>query len=146
MTIDLDVREMVHGERHGTIFQRLAGLEPGETLRLTNDHDPVPLRYQIDAQWPDHYLWEYVEAGPELWVVDITSRARVFDARPILAAGGEPFAEIMASVAALGDDEIFVLYAPFDPIPLQGVLSEQGFRYVVDQLDESNWRVIFIRQ
>lgn len=146
MTIDLDVREMVHGERHGTIFHRLADLETGQTLRLTNDHDPVPLRYQIDAQWPDHYRWEYVESGPERWVVDITSRARVFDARPILASGGEPFGDIMAAVAELDEDEIFVLHAPFDPIPLQGVLSEQGFRYVVDQLDESNWRVIFLRQ
>ena len=146
MSIDLDVREIVHRDRHLKIFDLLAGLQPGETLKLTNDHDPVPLRYQIDAQWPDHYRWDYVEEGPERWVVEITSRAHVFDARPILRSGGEPFSAIMETVSRVGDDEIFVLYATFDPVPLQGVLGEQGFRYVSDQLGEDDWRVIFVRQ
>lgn len=146
MTIDLDVREMIPRDRHSTIFDMLGDLEPGGTLRLINDHDPVPLRYQLEAERPDHYRWNYVESGPERWVVDITSRARVFDARPVLATGGEPFGAIMESVAELGEDEIFVLYAPFDPVPLEGVLSEQGFRYIVDRIDDDNWRVIFLRQ
>lgn len=46
-----------------------------------------------------------------------------FDARPIIAAGGELFNDIMAAVAALGQDEELVVLAPFDPVPLKGVLG-----------------------
>ncbi len=88
---ELDVRPMPPRERHETIFGRLDGLRAGEQLRLVNDHDPAPLRYQLDATRPSQFRWEYVQRGPEEWVVDITSTAHVVDARPVLAAGGEPF-------------------------------------------------------
>lgn len=141
----MDVTELAPRDRHQTIFQRLFELETGDTLTLLVDHDPIPLRYQLDAERPDQFRWEYQESGPEQWVVDITSRARVFDARPMLAAGEEPFAAIMDAVAEVGDDEVFVVYAPFEPVPLEGVLAEQGFRHVADRLDDSNWRVTFLR-
>jgi hypothetical protein len=50
-----------------------------------------------------------------------------FDARPIIAAGGEPFNDIMAAVAAPGQGEALVVLAPFDPVPLKRVLGSQGF-------------------
>ena len=50
-----------------------------------------------------------------------------FDARPVIAAGGEPFDDIMTAVAALGEDEELVVIAPFEPVPLEGVLSSRGF-------------------
>jgi uncharacterized protein (DUF2249 family) len=86
-----------------------------------------------------------VEQGPEEWAVDITSRARVVDARPTLAAGGEPFAEIMDAAGQVGDGEVLVVFAPFEPVPLEGVLGEQGFTHVADQLDNGDWRVTFAR-
>lgn len=141
----MDVTELAPRDRHQTIFQRLFELETGDTLTLLVDHDPIPLSYQLDAERPDQFRWEYQESGPEQWVVDITSRARVFDARPMLAAGEEPFPAIMDAVAEVGDDEVFVVYAPFEPVPLEGVLAEQGFRHVADRLDDSNWRVTFLR-
>ena len=49
------------------------------------------------------------------------------DARPIIAAGGEPFDTIMAAVTALADGEELVVLAPFEPVPLEGVLGSQGF-------------------
>src|SRR5690606_25253493 len=141
----LDVRPMPPRVRHETIFERLDGLATGETLRLVNDHDPAPLRYQLDATRPGQFRWQYVAEGPEEWAIDITSIARVVDARPTLAAGGEPFAEIMDAAAKVADGEVLVVYAPFDPVPLEGVLGEQGFRYVADQLDGGDWRVTFLR-
>ncbi len=141
----IDVTELAPRDRHQTIFDRLFELETGDTLTLLVDHDPIPLRYQLDAERPDQFHWEYQENGPEQWVVDITSRARVFDARPMLAAGEEPFSAIMEAAAAVGDDEVFVVYAPFEPVPLEGVLAEQGFRHVADQIDDANWRVTFLR-
>jgi uncharacterized protein (DUF2249 family) len=146
MTMDtLDVRPMPPRVRHETIFDRLDDLGPGDTLRLVNDHDPVPLRYQLQATRPEQFRWEVVEAGPETWAVDITNRAVVVDARPTLAQGGEPFAEIMDAAAKVGDDEVLVVYAPFEPVPLEGVLAEQGFRFVADTLDTGDWRVTFLR-
>ncbi len=142
----LDVRPMPPRERHDTIFERFDQLATGETLRLVNDHDPAPLRYQLDATRPGQFRWEYVEQGPDEWKVDVTSRARVVDARPTLASGGEPFAEIMDAAARVGDDEVLVVYAPFEPVPLEGVLGEQGFSYVADQLDGGDWRVTFVRR
>lgn len=141
----IDVTELAPRDRHQTIFDRLFELETGDTLTLLVDHDPIPLRYQLDAERPDQFRWEYQENGPEQWVVDITSRARVFDARPMLAAGEEPFSAIMEAAASVDDDEIFVVYAPFEPVPLEGVLAEQGFRHVADQIDDENWRVTFLR-
>jgi uncharacterized protein (DUF2249 family) len=145
MTLTLDVRPMPPRERHATIFERLDELDPGQTLRLVNDHDPAPLRYQLEATRPGQFGWEYVERGPEVWAIDITGRARVVDARPTLAAGGEPFAEIMEAAALVGDGEVLVVYAPFEPVPLEGVLGEQGFRYVADQLESGDWRVTFLK-
>lgn len=141
----LDVRPLAPPVRHSTIFERLDSLATGQTLRLVNDHDPAPLRYQLEATRPAQFRWEYVESGPEEWAIDITSTARVVDARPTLAAGGEPFAEIMDAAAQVGPGESLVVYAPFEPVPLEGVLGEQGFEYLVDELDTGDWRVVFHR-
>lgn len=142
----LDVRPMHPRARHGTIFDRLDGLATGDTLRLVNDHDPAPLRYQLDATRPGQFSWDYVETGPETWTVDITSRARVVDARPTLASGGEPFAEIMDTAAQVSDGEVLVVLAPFEPVPLEGVLAEQGFAHVAEELGGGDWRVTFLRR
>jgi len=142
----LDVRPLAPKVRHDLIFERLDRLATGETLRLVNDHDPAPLRYQLDATQPSRYEWVYVERGPDEWAIDITNRARVVDARPTLAAGREPFGEIMEAAGQVGDGEVLVVYAPFEPVPLEGVLGEQGFTYQADELDEGDWRVTFTPQ
>ena len=67
----------------------------------------------------------------------------VFDARPILAAGGEPFEEIMATVAGLAPEEEFVLLAPFEPVPLEAVLASHGYTYEAKPLASDDWEVIF---
>lgn len=141
----LDVRELPPRVRHETIFEQLDALGTGDTLRLVNDHDPAPLRYQLDATRPLQFVWTYVESGPQEWSIDITNRARVVDARPTLASGGEPFGEIMEAAAQVGDGEVLVVLAPFEPVPLEGVLGEQGFQHVVDELEGGSWRVTFHR-
>ncbi len=67
------------------------------------------------------------------------------DARPIIAAGGEPFETIMSAAAALGDGEELVVLAPFEPVPLEGVLSSQGFAYETRDLGGGDWQVTFRR-
>jgi uncharacterized protein (DUF2249 family) len=67
------------------------------------------------------------------------------DARPIIAAGDEPFDQIMAAVGALDPDEEFVVLAPFEPVPLEGVLGAQGFSYEAVEIGDGDWQVTFRR-
>lgn len=69
--VDLDVRVLPHAQRHSTIFQLLPRLAEGQALVLVVDHDPLPLRYQLDALHPGVYAWEYVEQGPREWRVAV---------------------------------------------------------------------------
>jgi uncharacterized protein (DUF2249 family) len=71
-TEKLDVRTLAHGARHEIIFRKLHALAAGGRLVIVNDHDPKPLRYQLDAAWPGMFDWTYVAAGPEIWQIEIT--------------------------------------------------------------------------
>ena len=71
----LDVRVIPPREKHPTIFQTFASLNPGESFVLVNDHDPRPLRFQFEAQHPGTFGWEYLETGPEVWRVQISRTA-----------------------------------------------------------------------
>ncbi|MCZ7534239.1 MAG: DUF2249 domain-containing protein [Acidimicrobiia bacterium] len=132
-------------DKHVKIFDLLGKLAAGEKLTIVNDHDPIPLKYQIEAEYPDQYTFEYVESGPVDWILDITCHAHIIDARPAIAAGGEPFGDIMTAAGNVKDGEVLVVYAPFEPVPLEGVLGEQGFTHRADELAPNNWRTIFSR-
>jgi uncharacterized protein (DUF2249 family) len=68
----IDVRHIHPSRRHPTIFGVLAALAPGGAMRVTSDHDPHPLHYQIATRFPDQFGWEYLEHGPDVWKVQIT--------------------------------------------------------------------------
>ena len=67
----LDVRVLPPREKHPAIFRLIDELKAGEALQITNDHDPMPLFYQIQAERPGQFQWVKGEAGPEVWTVDI---------------------------------------------------------------------------
>ena len=67
------------------------------------------------------------------------------DARPIIKAGDEPFDTIMKAVSALVDKEELIVIAPFEPVPLEGILSSQGFTYEAVEIGDGNWEVTFRR-
>ena len=69
--MELDLRPMPPFERHEKIFQMWDALRSGETLRITNDHDPKPLHYQFEAEYKNQYEWEYEQEGPKDWIVKI---------------------------------------------------------------------------
>lgn len=68
---DLDVRELAHFKRHDVIFTAYRALRPGRGFVLVNDHDPLPLRYQFEAEHAGRFTWDYLEAGPQVWRVRI---------------------------------------------------------------------------
>lgn len=67
----VDARQYAPRDKHSTIFKALEGLPFGEKMELINDHDPKPLHYEIKAEHPDQFEWEYLEQGPEVWRVSI---------------------------------------------------------------------------
>jgi uncharacterized protein (DUF2249 family) len=68
----LDVRETPCSIKHGLILQTFVSLAVGEHFILRNGHDPVPLRYQFEAEFPGSFSWDYVHRQPEDVAVKIT--------------------------------------------------------------------------
>jgi uncharacterized protein (DUF2249 family) len=73
-TIELDVRVLPPRDKHPTIFSTFDRLASGQSMVLLNDHDPKPLQYQLAAERPESFDWEYEAQGPELWRVRISRR------------------------------------------------------------------------
>lgn len=71
LPVQLDVRVIPPRDKHPTIFRTFDSLESGQSMILINDHDPRPLRYQLDAEHPGTFQWTYQEQGPEVWRVQI---------------------------------------------------------------------------
>jgi uncharacterized protein (DUF2249 family)/quercetin dioxygenase-like cupin family protein len=69
--VTLDVRAIAPRDRHARIFATFNALRLGEALRLVNDHDPKPLKYQFAAEHAGEATWEPEQEGPEVWVVRI---------------------------------------------------------------------------
>jgi uncharacterized protein (DUF2249 family) len=59
----MDVRPIPCSIKHGLIIRTWEQLPLGEHFILLNDHDPVPLRYQFAAEYPNAFTWEYLERG-----------------------------------------------------------------------------------
>lgn len=80
---------------------------------------------------------------------DATARERLprLDVRPLLAAGEDPLARILALVdelAQAGDGRVaFLLEAPFDPAPLRALLARRGLAGQARQLGPRHWQVRF---
>lgn len=72
----IDVRSLVPAQRHAKIFALVDELKPGTSFVLVNDHDPKPLYYQLEAEYPKQFSWTYVERGPEVWRVEIGKLAQ----------------------------------------------------------------------
>ena len=86
----MDVRPIPCSVKHGLIIRTWLELPVGDHFILLNDHDPVPLRYQFAAQWPDTFTWEHLVNIPGEARVKITKlKALGEPAEPIATACGE---------------------------------------------------------
>ncbi len=70
----LNVTLLEPRKKHPAIFVRFDELAGGESLTIHNDHDPKPLYYQLLGERGNIFTWEYLEQGPEWWIVKITKR------------------------------------------------------------------------
>jgi uncharacterized protein (DUF2249 family) len=68
------------------------------------------------------------------------------DVREDIRSGREPFSRIMDAVARLRPDEKLVLIAPFEPVPLCGILAKKGFHHTSKPIESGAWEVRFTHE
>ena len=70
-----DARGVAKRFRHAAIFGALDSLEPGETMRFVNDHDPLPLLRQMEQRFGETVAVEYRHRTGHGVVIDFTKQA-----------------------------------------------------------------------
>lgn len=68
---EFDIRPFPPAKRHEMVFTAFDELLPGEAFVFTNDHDPKPLYYQLEAESRQPFTWEYLLREPEVWRVKV---------------------------------------------------------------------------
>lgn len=63
------------------------------------------------------------------------------DVRPLLAAGTDPFVEVMEYSTRVEPGGFLVIDAPFDPTPLRRVLAGKGFASQGREVAPGHWRI-----
>ena len=120
----LDATLLHPSVKHQTIFNRFDALKPGESFTLHNDHDPRPLRFQLENIRGNIFNWEYLEQGPELFRIRITKNelAEKQDENILDATLLHPSVKhqtIFTRFDALKPGESFTLHNDHDPRPLR---------------------------
>jgi uncharacterized protein (DUF2249 family) len=75
----------------------------------------------------------------------MSNQVVVLDVREDIQKGREPFSKIMQTVAGLRTDQKLLLIAPFQPVPLFGVMANQGFSHRAKPTAAGDWEVLFTR-
>lgn len=68
---EFDLRPFPPAKRHEMFYQAFADIKSGEAFEFINDHDPLPLYYQMEAESKEPFRWEYLMKGPEEWRVRV---------------------------------------------------------------------------
>jgi regulator of cell morphogenesis and NO signaling len=55
--IIINVQEIEPRFRHQTIFETFSQLLDGESLIIHNNHDPLPVYYQLLDMWGEIFTW-----------------------------------------------------------------------------------------
>jgi hypothetical protein len=96
---------------------RIAGVEVDALLAVMNLPGPPPGPPPAPAARVSEPAPHWLAASP----------VRELDARPTLAAGGEPFAPIMTALRELDAGAVLTVLAPFEPAPLLRLMAGRGW-------------------
>jgi len=69
-----DARGIAKRFRHAAIFGALDTLQPGETMRFVNDHDPLPRLDPLRARYGERIGIEYLQRDPSAIAIDFAVR------------------------------------------------------------------------
>jgi uncharacterized protein (DUF2249 family) len=169
-----DVRSIPGRVKHAQIFQRWFDLPVGGYFVLLNDHDPIPLRYQFDAEFPQAFTWEYLENGPDEFRVKITKLASVNEPAPAVVppapqsasshapsasnssgnlmqidARGleppEPLIRILDALESLPAGFQLRAITDREPCHLFGEAEQRGFRHACTERPDHSWVTVLER-
>lgn len=111
-------------QKHPTIMQKFDALKEGDAFLLINDHDPIPLYYELRAEKAGLFEWEKIEDGPEQWKVQITRKGRASDPVTTKEQGtrkeGEPLVIDVTRIEPRQKHPF--IFRNFDELPPGGVL------------------------
>lgn len=162
-TLDsLFVPELQPALKHPTVFKKFDSLQVGEAFLLVNDHNPIPLYYELKAERGDIFDWEKIEDGPEVWKVQITKtggasclvspvqetkaapKEDIFVLNVTLIEPRLKHPTIFKHFDALKEGEAFEILNDHDPKPLYyQLLGERGNIFTWTYLEKGPqwWRV-----
>ena len=128
--------------KHPTVFKYFDALAAGENFVIENDHDPKPLYYELLAERGNIFTWEYLEKGPEWFVVQIAKNPaeESHDIQTLDVTQLEPRMKhptVFKYFDALSAGEAFVIENDHDPKPLYyELLAERGNIFTWEYLEQ----------
>lgn len=151
--IVLNVPELHPSVKHQTIFDTFNKLEPGKGMIIHNDHDPMPLYYQLKNMHGDSFSWTYLKDGPDWWDIRIAKEALSDDGMPEDAVYKNTQNEVVVNVTklepkekhptifkvfeSLKDGESMIIHNDHDPKPLYyQLLNDHGETFSWEYLEE----------
>lgn len=161
-----DVRAIPCRIKHPLILQRWSDLPVGGHFVLINDHDPVPLRYQFAAQFPDAFAWEYLVRDLEEFHVKITKLApaeppaSTFSSAPAAPSAKprpmqqldvrgleppEPLLRILSVLENLPAGVVLRAITDREPCHLFGEATQRGFRHACTEQPDHSWGTLLER-
>ncbi|MGF1639940.1 MAG: DUF2249 domain-containing protein [Rhodospirillales bacterium] len=152
--IDADPAVIDRLEALHPTFRRLRDQEGRETVgRMATLRDAaaiaeLPVSVVVDVvngRLPARCAMAGREAEPEprpSWLDGFDAAAAChIDVRPILAAGHDPFLQVMAAVEEVPPGGALTIDAPFNPTPLRRSLAGRGFATFGQRLELDHWRI-----
>lgn len=162
-----DVRVIPCRVKHAQIFQRWSELPVGQHFVLINDHDPVPLWYQFNAQFAGAFEWEYLLRGPDEFQVKITKLAAISVPAPTpdvsapattasvkgdlheLDARGleppEPLIRILSALESIPAGHSLRAITDREPCHLFGEAEARGFNHDCTAQPDGSWVTLLRR-
>jgi hypothetical protein len=67
------------------------------------------------------------------------------DVREDIKNGQDPFETIMATISPFQIGDTLLLHAPFQPLPLYGVLRSKGFGYETEEINNKHFKITFTK-
>ena len=152
--------------KHSTVFQKFDALKTGESFLLVNDHDPIPLFYEMRAERGAGFEWKKIENGPEVWKVEIKktggatqninvlkevnqdSENAIFDLDVTVIEPRLKHPTIFKFFDALRPGEAFLISNDHDPKPLYyQLLAERGNIFTWNYLEQGpTWWKVHIKK